>query len=146
MRLLLILSLLLLSACANLPQQRVTNTNRSFEIKGTKNIYKKITQTFLTNNFQVKKVDKENGIISFEPREFQVKRGVLGVPWPVRATPQILIIDNSLSLQINYTCNYGAILESKKYWERCTTNDSEALKGIREEEKRIIDLIDRALR
>ena len=147
MRFILIsLSLLSLSACATAPVAPRPASNASFSTQKNQDaVMKAVAQALSQKGFAIKSANKDIGMLTTEPRGFNVSRGVLGVQWPARATAQVGVQDKSVSLTITYECSTGNMLNGTVSFSHCNSADTEAASAIESQEKEISSIVQSAI-
>jgi predicted RNA-binding protein with PIN domain len=140
-KLLLSVAGFLLVGCAQVPMKP---ERFSHELKQTQDkAFQSALRALAQDGYVIKVASKETGIITTEPKEFVVERGVLKVQNAATSEVQVMFADKAASTTVTFRCGYGAYNNSTQ--SACWEADNEAKPFIEKEKARIEGLLRKSL-
>lgn len=85
----------------------------------------RLVAAFASSGYVVRSADKELGIVTLQDKDFTVKRGMMGIAWPVKQNVTVTVSDSQAVAQISYQCNFGSVGNATGYWAGCDAGDAD---------------------
>ena len=149
--LLVLAAMISLSACVTAPMKPRDATMTTIPVSKKKaELISAMTATLAKAGWRIKIVDANAGIISTEPKEFAIPRGILSIPAEARTSLQVLHLGDTAQIQLTHECRYQMVnyYNNTTYdngYSACYSHDSEAEKVLPSHEAAIIEIVRGAL-
>ena len=133
--------LLFTSACVSMaPRQDTVEHLQS--VKKKDQLFKSAVAVLASNGYMIRVSDSSTGIIVTEPKQFEMKRGLMKMGHPFKTSIQVTVTDQSLSASYNHLCkyqevNWGSNTLQDGQFGGCASNDSDFMKIVPEHEAKL---------
>lgn len=142
--LILLLSVTVTGCVSMAPRQDTVENMQSSKKK--EQLFKSAVAVLASNGYMVKVSDPSTGIIVTEPKQYEVKRGVMGMSHPFKTSIQVTVADQQLTASYNHQCKYQDIkwgsnsLEDGQF-AGCAANDSDFMKTVPAHEAKLKEML-----
>lgn len=154
---LILLAALAFSGCATMNQPRETTTVVIDTAKPKDEAMSSVMRALATNGYRIRSFDKTSGILSTDPKQFSIPRGVFGIKHDAASQVQVIALDKGIQLSILEECRYdranvgtngfgrAVMMTADAGYSACVINDVDANEKLPEQDREIQNIVRVAL-